>query len=337
LTRPHFVDYPNARRVPSLDLDSLPLGSVTRLLVAVSEDALGGSIRLPVLVARGRRPGPVLGLTAALHGNELNGIPVLHRLTRALDLDLLRGTVVGVVVFNAPALLRNQRVFPDGRDLNHLMPGRPDGNESELYAHRCVDRLVRHFDYLIDLHTASFGRVNSLYVRADLENEVTGRMARLLRPQILLHNPASDRTLRGTAMEMGIPAITLEIGDPQRFSPRFVRASVAGIRAVMGDLGMLRKSRLSEGPPPIVCRSSSWMYTSNGGFLSVGAGLCATVAPGESVAELTNAFGDIVEQYRAPTAGVVIGKSVNPVGPAGARILHLGEPARPSDSFWSES
>lgn len=332
-----FVDYPAASRVSELDVEALPTRAISRLLLAVSEDALGRSVRVPVLVARGAHPGPTLGLTAALHGNELNGIPVLHRLFADIDLQRLRGAVVGVVVVNVPGLLRNERVFQDGRDLNHLMPGKPAGTDSEVYAHRFVSRVVRHLDYLIDLHTASFGRVNSLYIRADLNNELTARMARRLRPQILLHNPPSDKTLRGTAMEMGIPAITLEIGDPQAYSLRFIKASVSGIRAVIGDLGLYRKTRLAEGPAPVVCRSSSWLYTRGGGFLEVGPALTARVEQGDRVARLTNAFGDVVEETLAPSGGIVIGKSVNPVGPSGARILHLGCLAVPEDNFWSQS
>lgn len=132
-----------------------------------------------------------------------------------------------------------------------------------------VQRLVRRFDYLLDLHTASFGRVNSLYVRADLDDEQTSRIARLLRPEILLLNPASDGTLRGAAMELGIPAVTLEIGNPQRFQEQYVRASLVGIRRVICDLGLLPKRKVARGPEPVVCRSSGWLYNSSGGLLTV--------------------------------------------------------------------
>jgi predicted deacylase len=322
-----------ALRLEHLDLDRLPRAVRSRLLVAIMDDALGRPIRLPVLVAVGRRPGPVVGITAALHGNELNGIPVLHRLMAQIDVAQLRGTVVGVVVVNVPGLLREQRAFSDGVDLNHLMPGKADGKDSQLYAHRFIDRVVSRFDYLIDLHTASFGRVNSLYIRADLTNEVTARMGALLKPELLLHNPASDKTLRGTAMELGIPAVTVEIGNPQRFQKRYIKATVTGLRALLGDLELLPRRRLREGAEPIVCSSSAWQYTREGGFLEVFPELLERVEAGQRIAQLTDPFGDVTATYQAAHDGFVIGHSVNPVGQAGARIAHLGVPATGDEGF----
>lgn len=321
----------NVLHTDRLDLETLPSNAISRIALELVEDALGGAIRLPILVARGDRPGPVFGLTAALHGNELNGIPVVHRLFERLDTKKLRGTVVAVVVANVPGFLLHQREFLDGRDLNHIMPGKPNGSVSELYAHRLIDRVVRHFDYLVDLHTASFGRVNSLYIRTDLDHEVAGMMARRLRPQILLHNPPSDRTLRGTAMELGIPAVTLEIGNPHRFQKRYIQASLTGLRGLMGELGLMPKRVLAEGPSPVVCRSSEWLYTDRGGFLQLGPDVTDFVAGGEVVARLTDPYGDVVSEYVAPRAGIVIGHSVEPVGQSGARILHLGHSTRGPD------
>ena len=324
---------PQARRVEWLDVESLPPGEVTRLLVELVDDGLGRPIRVPVLVARGARPGPVFGLTAALHGNEINGIPVLQRLFAGLDPQRIRGTVVGVLVVNVPGFLLHQREFNDGRDLNHLMPGKRDGSVSEQYAHRLVDRVVRHFNFLVDLHTASTGRVNSLYVRADLKNPTTARMAGTLRPEIALHNPASDRTLRGTAMELGIPAVTLEIGNPQRFQKRYIKDSLAGLQGLMGEFGLLPKRKASRRPGLTVCSRSSWLYTRTGGLLEVFPEVRDRVEKGERVAQLRTVFGDVAEEYFAPVAGVVIGKSTDPVGPAGARILHLGVLGVEQDAF----
>jgi hypothetical protein len=187
---------PAAEVVNYLILDELPLGK-SRLFVELVGDGLASGIRVPVLVARGYEPGPVFGLTACVHGNELNGIPVIHEIFNRIDPKSLRGTVVGVVVVNVPGLHMQQREFIDGNDLNRIMPGRSDGNAAEVYAHRLLERILRPLEYLVDLHTASFGRLNSLYVRADMRHEKTALMTYLLDPQIIVHNPASDRTLRG--------------------------------------------------------------------------------------------------------------------------------------------
>lgn len=316
-----------ARIVEQLDLDELPSGRVTRCEVELVHDELGRPTRLPVMVAKGAKPGKVFGLTAGVHGNEINGIPVIHRLMEQLELTRLRGTVVAVLVVNTPGFLRHQRKFRDGVDLNHVFPGAASGPESSMFVHRLVERIVRRFDFLIDLHTASTGRVNSLYVRADMTDPRTAQMAFLQRPDIIVHNPPSDYTLRGTLMEHGVPAITLEIGNPQRFQRTYVKRSLAGVRAVLGELGFQPRRKLALGDEPIICERSYWMHTDRGGLLRVLPDVTDRVEAGAVVAQLRNIYGDLITEYRAEVDGVVIGHSVNPVGGTGARILHLGVPA----------
>ena len=320
----HQIAFAGARKVDELRLDDLPTGRVTRLMVAMADNALGRPMRVPVLVAKGGKPGPTFGLTAALHGDELNGIAVIHRLFANLDVEKLRGNVVGAVILNLPGYFGQMRHFGDGADLNHLFPGKADGNDSQVWTHRLMDRIICKLDMLVDLHTASFGRVNSLYVRADMSNPVVAQMARLQRPQIILDNPPSDTTLRGAAQELGINAVTVEIGDPQRFQQAMIRRSLTGVRAVMAEHGLTRRRKPVDLPPTIVCGSSSWSYTDSGGLLEVFPKVTERVQEGEVVARLTNVFGDLTREYRAATDGIVIGKSTNPVAQTGARILHLG-------------
>jgi len=320
-----------------LAIEDFPRGRVSRLYIDLVANGLAQDILVPLLVARGKRDGPVFGLTAAVHGNELNGIRVIHDLMHNLNPRQLNGTVVAVVVVNVPGLHRHQREFVDGGDLNHIFPGRDDGNVAEVYSHRIFDRIVKCFDYLVDLHTASFGRVNSVYVRADMTHPGTATMAYLQRPQIIVHNPPSDYTLRGAAMDLGIPSITLEIGDPQTFQPSYVRASRIGLRAVMAAAGMLPRRPVAEGPEPVLCDHSRWMYTDRGGLLEVLPRPTDHVRQGERVAVLRNAFGDVIREYYAPDDGIVIGKSVNPVGQTGARILHLGSVAPATHEFQRRS
>lgn len=291
----------------------------------MTENATGNASLVPVIALAGPEPGPVVGITAAVHGNELNGIPVIHRLLSTLvKTGLRKGTLVAVPILNIPAYLRQQREFEDGVDLNRIMPGKEPGNMSSLYAHRVFNRVIRKFNYLIDLHTASSGRVNSLYIRANMDDEVTARLARLVAPQIIVHNPASDGTLRGAAEDIGIRALTIEIGDPQRFQRDLVRAARLGVQEILEHLGMLDNISDPETPTVIECSRSMWMYTDRGGILRVLPNLVDRVKAGQLVARLHDIWGDLVGEYHAPEDGVVIGKSVNPTARAGSRILHLG-------------
>ena len=126
-----------------LDLDAIEPGEVVHGWLDLVHGGMGEPVRLPLLIAKGTRAGPVAGVTAAVHGNEVNGIPVIHRLFRKLEPNRLRGTVVAVPVVNVPAYLLRQRRTDDGVDLNHVFPGQETGREAVVYAGRFFDRIVR--------------------------------------------------------------------------------------------------------------------------------------------------------------------------------------------------
>ncbi len=319
--------------IPTVDrlaLDDLPRGRLHRLWLRMTHDALAEPVSVPVLVVRGAKKGPWAAVTAAVHGNEVNGVPVIHALFERLDPTKVRGTLIGVPVANVPAFLLRQRRTDDGHDLNHLFPGKAKGKEAEVYAHRFFKHIVSDLDLLIDLHTASFGRVNCLYVRADMTDPTTARMARLQRPQIILHSRPADGTLRGAAAARGVAAVTVEIGNPHRVQRDHVRRTRAGVRAVLADFGMIpRRAPSVPVDDPVVCHRSKWLFTDRGGFLEVQPRVTDRVEKGDAVATLVDAFGEPIRTYEAPRSGIVIGHSVDPVADTGARILHLGEIAPP--------
>lgn len=310
--------------VREFNVEDTPKSSVRKYWLSVISDGFGNPIAIPVVVARGGVEGPTLGLTAAVHGNELNGIPVIHRLFNEIDIEELKGTIVGVPVVNVPSFFSKRRRFTDGVDLNHIMPGKKEGPVSQIYAYRFINKLVRHFDYLLDLHTASFGRVNSYYIRADMDQEETRRLALLQNADIIVHNPPSDGTLRGAADEMGIPAITLEVGNPNTFQRKLIRSGVEGIHNVLCHLNMIDDEIEEPDKPTVICKKSYWIYTDMGGLLTVHSNLLDIVEEGFPIASLRDVFGRKIKDFLAPEKGIVIGKSISPVNRSGGRILHLG-------------
>lgn len=308
----------------NLKIDQIEPGTISKFWLHIVTDGLSRPVQIPVMVARGIKDGPVLGITAAVHGNELNGIPVIQRLFNEIDILSLSGTIVGVPVVNAPSLLRRRRRFIDGTDLNHIMPGKPNGNVSEVYAYRFINRAINQFNYLLDLHTASFGRVNSYYIRADMNDKTTATMAWLQNAQIIVNNAPNDGTLRGAASNLKIPAITLEVGDPNKFQKGMIRSGLTGIYNVLSHLKMIPGIIDTPENKAILCNASYWIYTDTGGVLDVLPRITEFVKKDDVIAIQRNIFGTIIRKYLCPEDGIVIGKSVNPISQTGARILHLG-------------
>lgn len=310
--------------IEQFNLADTPPQSFRKYWLKIISDGLGNPICIPVIVARGQSDFPILGLTAAVHGNELNGIPVIQRLFNEIDVKELKGVIVGIPVVNIPSFIRKKRRFNDGVDLNHIMPGKKDGNVSQVYAYRFVNRIVQDFDYLLDLHTASFGRINSYYVRADMKHPITRKLAQLQNAQIIVHNPPSDGTLRGAADALDIPAITLEVGNPNTFQKKLIRSGIEGIHNVLSYLEMIPDEMESAQHQTIICKRSYWLYTDTGGLLNIPVQLTDRIQKGQTIAVIRDVFGRVLKEYQAPEDGIVIGKSVSPVNQSGGRILHLG-------------
>lgn len=310
--------------IEEFNLSDTPVGTKKLYWLKIVSDPLGQAICVPLMVVRGQKDKPLLGLTAAVHGNELNGIPVIQRSYQNIDPEELQGSIVAVPVVNIPSFIRQKRRFNDGTDLNHIMPGKADGNVSQVYAYRFFERVITKLDFLLDLHTASTGRINTFYVRADMDNPVVKQLALLQNPQIIVHNPPSDGTLRGAAAELGVSAVTLEVGNPGIYQRKLIRSGVEGIDNVLAHLEMTDDEIEEPRLEPVICKRSFWQYTDTGGLLTIHVDLFEKVDKGQHIATIKDVFGQEKEKYYAKESGIVIGKSVAPVNQSGGRIIHLG-------------
>lgn len=307
-----------------LKLSGLKRGEIHRIQLQLSDNSLGVPWRVPLIVMRGKEKGPTVGITAALHGNELNGISTIFKLIKEINPEELRGTLVMVPISNVPGYLLNQRVFIDNVDLNRIMPGKPEGSTSNLYAYHFCHKIVAKFDYLLDLHTASHGRVNSLYIRADLQNEECRTLAFLQNPQIIVKKYDEEGTLRGWASDRGIPGITIEIGNPNAFQHSLIDETLEGIINTLTHLKMLDGEVKDMVTDATVCEHSYWIYSNRGGIVDVIPQLADRIEEGQTIAYVYDVFGQVKEEIKADRSGIVIGKNVAPNCDAGARILHLG-------------
>ncbi|GAN10889.1 succinylglutamate desuccinylase/aspartoacylase subfamily protein, partial [Mucor ambiguus] len=163
------TDMPPPVTRDKLEVDEFPLNTISTAWIKMMTQGLSEWLKLPIIVCRGTEDGPVVGITAAVHG-----------------------TVVAVPCVNIWGFLKFQREFADGRDLNRQFPGKSDGYASQVFCDHLMNKIISQFNYMVDLHTASFGRVNSYYVRADMNDPLGAKMAKLQQPQILLHNSGQD-------------------------------------------------------------------------------------------------------------------------------------------------
>ncbi len=306
-------------------------GTIGRYWLSVGTDFRGRPEVIPVILIRGSLPGPVLGITAGIHGNELNGIRTVQKMADGLDPMQLKGTVLAIPGMNPQGMAAYRREFPDGEDLNRVFPGKQEGNESQQMAYWISHKVLPHLSFLADLHTASFGRENSLYIRADLSRDTLAQIALGFGADLVLSSREASAggntggTLRAVAAENGIPGFTVELGNPQVYQEEMIERGRTGLLTAMQLLGMLPGTP-EQASHPVVCERSYWIYSDRGGLLERIPELGATVSRGQLIGILRDPFGRELTRYFAQEAGVVIGRATNPVVRDGGRILHLGIP-----------
>ena len=304
---------------------SVPPGSYQRLSWSATELFEGIPVDTPVLVMNGRYPGPVLCLTAAVHGDELNGIEIVRRVLHDLDPQKLSGAVIGVPIVNLQAFRRGSRYLPDRRDLNRYFPGNPDGSAASRIAHSFFTSIVRHCDALVDLHTGSFDRANLPQLRADLRNPGVVTLTQGFGATVIINSVPADGTLRQAATDAGVPTVTLEAGGPSRLEIEEVSHGVKGIETLLNTLGMVRKVSLWGDPEPVYYRST-WVRANRGGILLSEVDLGRRVRAGDLLGTITDPITNARTNIYAPTDGRVIGMALNQVVMPGYAAFHIGLP-----------
>lgn len=298
-------------------------GTAMRLSWAATELFEGVPVSTPVLVVNGTKPGPTLCLTAAVHGDELNGIEMVRRVLHEIVPDKLSGAVIGVPIVNVQGFRRGSRYLPDRRDLNRYFPGNPNGSAAARIAHTLFKDVIAHCDALVDLHTGSFERANLPQIRADLRNPDVVTLTQGFGSMVVLHSTPSAGTLRHAATLAGIPAVTVEAGGPSQLELAEVKRGVKGIETLLSTLDMTRKRR-SWGDPEPVYYKSSWVRADNGGILLADVSLGSTVRKGDLLGTITDPMNNQRTVLYSPYEGRIIGLARNQVVMPGFAAFHVG-------------
>lgn len=282
---------------------------------------------MPVHVVRGRKKGPVVFVSAAVHGDELNGIEIVRRLINMKTLKITYGTLILVPMVNVYGVLNQSRYMPDRRDLNRCFPGSSKGSLAGIVANKFLKEIVEHCDYGIDLHTGAIHRSNLPQIRANLKDEQTRELAEAFGVPVLLNSDLRDGSLRQAAVESGTRILLYEAGQALRFDELSIRAGVRGIQNVLTHLGMMpKKTRSKEKKKELklfVANTSAWVRATSSGIVSNLKNLGDQVQKGDALAHIGNSFGERFGTVFASRSGIIIGKQNIPLVQEGDAMFHI--------------
>lgn len=313
--------------------ETIPAGETRRLDIPVAQLPTQTWLELPIMVVHGRRPGPCVWISGAVHGDELNGVEIVREVLGRVPPKRLRGTLIAVPIVNLFGFVQQSRYLPDGRDLNRSFPGSKKGSLAARLADMFMREVVDRCTHGIDLHSGGGQRDNIPQVRANLSDPETRRIAFAFGAPVVLDSKPRSGSLREAAGRRGIATVVYEAGEAQRFDARSIRVGVRGVLRVLQELGSLPSKR--NDPAGSYClelSSSTWIRAGRAGVLRLDVELGARTTPRQVLGVIADPFGGTESRVTAPGDGVVIGMSRNPVVHRGDAVVHIGQIVDQSES-----
>jgi predicted deacylase len=312
---------------PAFEIGSTTITAGTRRTVNLPMSLLSNHspMSIPIHVIHGKKDGPRLFISAAIHGDELNGVEIIRRILKTPRVNKLKGTLIAVPIVNVFGFLAHSRYLPDRRDLNRSFPGNEKGSLTSQLAYLFMKEVVLRCTHGIDLHTGAIHRSNLPQIRADLTDPMMERLAQSFSAPLVLHSDLRDGSLRRAATDKQIPTMLYEAGEALRFDELAIRLGVRGIIRVMQTLHMLEKRSTPGEKTSIVSRSSYWVRAPTGGIFQSFLHLGAKIKKGENVGIVTDPLGTTEMLVEAGDSGILIGRTSLPVVNQGDALFHIAK------------
>ena len=304
--------------------ETIAPGERRTLAIPVSRQLTGLSASLALQVLHGARSGPCIFVSAAVHGDEINGVAIVQRLARSLDPAAMAGTLILAPAVNIYGLVNHARYLPDRRDLNRSFPGNARGSLAAQLAHTFMEHVIARCSLGIDLHTAAVHRYNLPQIRIAAGNPYLVELAMAFGAPVILESPLRDGSMRELAQERGTPMLLLEAGEALRFDEMSIRIGAEGIARVMAHIGMIdADDGLTSMGIPARANRTVWLRAPRGGIAHIERQSGDVVAEGDLLASVAGLFGEDALEIRSPVDGIVIGHGTLPVVNQGDALFHI--------------
>ncbi len=285
-------------------------------------------IEIPVHVFHGEKVGPRVFVISTIHGDELNGIEIIHRLHRNSALKNISGTLLTIPIANIFGFMERSRYLPDRRDLNRCFPGSKKGSLAARLAKIITDEIVVRCDYGIDLHTGAIGRFNMPQLRVNLSMPGVKRLARAFGAPIILNAKLRDHSLRASANKLGIPLLVYEAGEALRYNEFCIRMGVHGLLNLLTRLRMITdpgiKTLHEFKHSPIFSEDSRWIRANTSGMIQAVGEITQIVKKGDLLGYIHDPFQiNKSKKVIAPFAGIIIGQNNIPLVNEGDALYHI--------------
>ncbi len=304
---------------------SVQPGTRQAIRLPVTVGLNGAELALWVHAVRGREDGPAVALLSGLHGGEWFCWEALRRLVAGTDPAGLRGTLLVVPIANGPALALNTRNIPDesdSPDANRIFPGPLTWTNDQIVATLCREVLA-HATHVLDLHMGPWGSafqdilIGSEFPKAGVAEE-SEQLALAFgspivrRANVMAGFPGPRSSIGYAGGVLGIPGLGVEVGGAgfgRQVEERWHRATLDGLQAVMGVLGMIEDAPDPRPARQLIYEKAYRVNPKRGGILRSrfrADALATAVERGTLLGEVISPYTfEVLEELRAPADGLL--------------------------------
>lgn len=284
-------------------------------------------VEIPVIVERSKIPGPVVLVTAGIHGDEINGVEIVRQLIRKKINRPVKGTIICIPVLNVFGFLSMDRNFPDGRDLNRVFPGTKNGSLASRFANQFTKEILPHADVCLDFHTGGASRFNAPQVRVAETDSENMKLAQIFNAPFILISKNLSKSYRATCNKLGKQILLYEGGKSQSNNKEIAREGVNGSIRVLKHLGMLPMDfdEVKATTKSVIIQESFWLRAKFSGLLHLKVTCGAYVEKGAHIATITDPYGTMRHVIKATKNGYIMNTNEAPIVYQGDALFRIGK------------
>ena len=282
-------------------------------------------LKIPIIIERSKIEGPVVLFSAGLHGDEINGTEIVRQLIVNKINKPKCGTIICIPIINIFGFVNQSRQFPDGRDLNRVFPGSKNGSLASRFAHFLVKDVIPIVDYAVDFHAGGASRFNAAQIRIIPNNLELKELAKVFNAPFTLYSKNIQGTFRNACTRLGIKMLLFEGGKSLDLNAEITEAGVDGAKRFLAHLDMLspKKEANFTYDDTLFIEKSSWIRAHFSGMFIGLIKAGSFVNKGDILATISDPFGKVEHNVKAPNDGYLINVNDAPIVYQGDAIFHI--------------
>jgi len=305
--------------------EEIALGKSATVTFEVAKLHTRNTLDVPIIIERSRKPGPIILITAGIHGDEINGVEIVRQIIAKGINKPKTGTIICVPVINVFGFLNMDRLFPDGRDLNRVFPGSANGSLASRVANFVMKEIVPHVDFAMDFHTGGADRFNAAQIRIVRDDPRLIEVAHVFGAPFIYYSQNLNKSFRNACSKAGVPMLLFEGGKSFNIHDTITNTGVNGAKRVLHHFGMLNSKFKVSKPKKeaIIIEDSKWLRAKFSGMFKPTVAINSYVEKDDVLGNITDPYGSFNHFVKAPNAGYVFNVNESPIIYQGDAIFHI--------------